>query len=229
MTVRFEVQPERMSQIGASRLNETDSLAVARRLVARGLRMELTTANFLTGQQALSMAFVPHAALAEVAQEGDAIVLPGQTSGLDGIMTSAGDFVAKLNSLPLEQIGARLAETLNGVSAIANGAELHDTLKGLNETLAATRDVARSLQAGISPTAKKLPDLAQGLQTAIDRTNALIVSVDSGYGGASPFQRDVTRLLGQISDAARSMRLLADYLGAHPDALLRGREGGGKQ
>ncbi len=229
VTVRFEVQPERMSQIGASRLNETDSLAVARRLVARGLRMELTTANFLTGQQALSMAFVPHAALAEVAQEGDAIVLPGQTSGLDGIMTSAGDFVAKLNSLPLEQIGARLAETLNGVSAIANGAELHDTLKGLNETLAATRDVARSLQAGISPTAKKLPDLAQGLQTAIDRTNALIVSVDSGYGGASPFQRDVTRLLGQISDAARSMRLLADYLGAHPDALLRGREGGGKQ
>ena len=31
VTVRFEVQPERMSQIGASRLNETDSLAVARR------------------------------------------------------------------------------------------------------------------------------------------------------------------------------------------------------
>ena len=102
-------------------------------------------------------------------------------------------------------------------------------MKGLNETLAATRDMARSLQAGVGPTAKKLPELAQGLQTAIDRTNALIGSVDSGYGGNSPFQRDVTRLLGQISDAARSMRLLADYLGAHPDALLRGREGNGKQ
>ena len=53
----------------------------------------------------------------------------------------------------------------------------------------------------------------------------LVASLGSGYGGDSQFSRDVERLLGQVSDAARSIRLLADYLDQHPEALLRGRLG----
>ncbi len=223
VTVRFEVQPERMAPMGAGKSLDTAPLEVARRLVARGLRMELTTANYLTGQQVLTMGFVPHAPPFTVVSDGDTIVLPGRSGGIDAIVTAAGSFVAKLNALPLEAIGSRLAETLKGTSGLANGGALQNALKTLNEALAATRDMARSLQAGVGPAAKKLPQLAQGLQTALDRVNGLVASVDSGYGANSAFERDVTRLLGQIGDAARSMRLLADYLDAHPDALLRGR------
>jgi paraquat-inducible protein B len=33
------------------------------------------------------------------------------------------------------------------------------------------------------------------------------------------------RLMEQLSDAARAVRELADYLDRHPEALLRGRRG----
>ena len=230
VTVRFEVQPERMSMAGAAApLGAGNSLAVVQRLVARGLRMQLDTTNLLTGQMALSMRFVPGAPAIEVAVENDALVLPRQPGGFERITDAAGNFVNRLNNLPLDGVVAQLQETLKGASNLANGPELRDALLRLNEALVSARDMARAIQAGVGPAAKQLPQLTQGVQTALDRTNRLIGSVDSGYGAGSPFARDLDRLLGQIADAARSMRLLADYLNAHPDALLRGRDGGGKQ
>ena len=229
VTVRFEVQPERMAQMSVEKLNDSDNMSVASALVARGLRMQLTTVSFLTGQQALGVTFVPGAPMVPVVMEGDSILLPSQAGGFDDIISAASTFVAKLNALPLERIGAGLDETLAGASKIANGPELREALKNLNETLVAARETARSLQAGIAPVAKKLPELMQTAQSALDRANGLIKSIDAGYGGESRFNRDLGRLLGQVGDAVRSMRLLADYLEAHPEALLRGRAGDAKQ
>ena len=229
VTVRFEVQPERMSMAGAmTQSGAVDGLSVARRLVARGLRMQLDTTNLLTGQLALTMRFVPGAPLVDVMVENDVVVLPSQAGGFERITDAAGNFVNRLNNLPLDGLVAQVQETLKGASSLTNGPELRDAIVRLNETLVSARDMARAVQAGVGPAAKQLPQLTQGVQSALDRTNRLIGSVDSGYGAGSPFARDLDRLLGQIGDAARSMRLLADYLNAHPDALLRGRDGGGK-
>ena len=37
------------------------------------------------------------------------------------------------------------------------------------------------------------------------------------------FGRNASRLLAQLSDTARSFRVLADLLTRHPEALIRGR------
>jgi paraquat-inducible protein B len=70
---------------------------------------------------------------------------------------------------------------------------------------------------------QKLPQLAQGLDDAVRRTNRLLGSVDTGYGGDSKFNRDADRLMLQLTDTARSLRVLADLLARHPEALIRGR------
>ena len=51
----------------------------------------------------------------------------------------------------------------------------------------------------------------------------MIASVDTGYGGNSTFNRDFDRMMVQITDTARSLRVLADLLTRHPEALIRGR------
>jgi len=53
--------------------------------------------------------------------------------------------------------------------------------------------------------------------------NALVGSMQAGYGGNSRFNGDVSRLLVQLTDTARSFRVLADLLTRHPEALIRGR------
>ena len=84
--VAIEVQPERLMSIGG---NPTDSpLSVAQRLVDRGMRAELSTLSYLTGAHAISFEFVKDAPHVAVSSEGDAIVLPTQPGGLDGIVAT---------------------------------------------------------------------------------------------------------------------------------------------
>ena len=86
-----------------------------------------------------------------------------------------------------------------------------------------------NLNRGLTPMTQRLPAIATGLEDAVRHTNTLINSLDNGYGGDSRFSRDVTRLMSQLSDAARSLRVLADLLSRHPEALIRGRTNLGEQ
>ena len=62
-----------------------------------------------------------------------------------------------------------------------------------------------------------------GLNSAVAQAGRLITSANRGYGDESQFQRDLERMLEQISSAARSLRALADQLNRNPESLIRGR------
>ncbi len=223
VAVRFDVQPERFRNPAAT--TPVDPVRLAQRLVDRGLRVELNTSNYLTGQLVVALTFVPDAPKVQVRSENGAIVLPSQAGGLNGLTAGLGDVVAKLNRLPLDEIVGNLNATLQSVHDLASGPELREGLTSLVATLNATRDMVRNFDEGATPALKRLPAIAQSLQAAVDRTGRLVGSVDSGYGENSQFRRDLQRLLSQVSDTARSVRLLADYLDQHPEALVRGRGG----
>ena len=92
--------------------------------------------------------------------------------------------------------------------------------------MVSVNDLVNKVNAGATPALKRLPEIAQSLQGAVDRANSLIGSANTGYGANSQFRRDLERLLDQVSDTARSVRILSDYLDQHPEALIRGRSAG---
>jgi paraquat-inducible protein B len=162
--------------------------------------------------------------------EGDTIVLPTSPSGgLDSITEAASDVLAKVDSIPFEQIGANLNDTLKGVNDIANGRELRDSLASLQATLATTQQVMKQVNAGLQPALKQLPAIASGLEETVARTNKLVGSLDQSYAGNSAFNRNLDRLMAQLSETAASVRVLADLLTRHPEALIRGRTDTGMQ
>ena len=67
------------------------------------------------------------------------------------------------------------------------------------------------------------------MQGTVTQTNRLLLSVDRGYGDNSRFSRDVEKLMLQLNDTARSLRVLADLLTRHPEALIKGRTSQGVQ
>jgi paraquat-inducible protein B len=73
----------------------------------------------------------------------------------------------------------------------------------------------------MEPVLKRLPQMSADLQQAVAHANAALG--EGGYGGNSDFARNLSNLLDQVNDAARSIRLLADFLDRHPEALIRGR------
>jgi len=50
-----------------------------------------------------------------------------------------------------------------------------------------------------------------------------LASADKTLGANSQFKRDLDNLMSQLKDAARSIRVLTDYLEQHPEALLQGK------
>ena len=130
---------------------------------------------------------------------------------------------AEVAKIPFAQIGADLQSTLHGVSGLVNGPELKQSLTALATTLKEAQALVQHIDDGSAPMMKKLPDIAANLQAATQRTATLLQSMQDGYGEQSQTRRDLDRLIVQAADTARSVRLLADYLTQHPEALIAGR------
>jgi paraquat-inducible protein B len=220
--VMFEVQVGRFLR-NAEELRDTPEEGV-QNLVNQGMRATLQSSNLLTGQMLVALDFFPDAKPVKVQKEGDALVLPTMESGgFAGIESGAAMLLAKLNSVPFDEIGRNLDQTVKGLSDVANGPQLKQTLAALSSTMLSVQDTVRKLDSGMTPVLKRLPDIADNLQKTTAQANKLVTSLDNGYGDNTRFSRDLERLLVQANEAASSVRALSDLLTRHPEALIRGR------
>jgi paraquat-inducible protein B len=224
--VRYEVEPERIVGVGVRLYqNETQAVDV---LVKQGLRATLQSASLITGQQEIALDFQPKAPPVEVTMQDGFFVLPtGGGGGFAGLQASAGDLLNKVNTIPFDEIGKNVEEILQSVNQLANGPQMRTALTKLAATLATAETFTRNLNSGTAPAFKQLPEMANQLQKTVGSANKLLVSLDSGYGDNTKFNRDMERLLVQTNDAVSSIRALADLLARHPEALIKGRPAGG--
>jgi paraquat-inducible protein B len=63
-----------------------------------------------------------------------------------------------------------------------------------------------------------------GLQLTVDQTQKTLVALEKTLSSESPLQQELQQTLQELSGAARSLRLLADYLERNPEAILRGKQ-----
>ncbi|MDR3531827.1 MAG: MlaD family protein [Rhodopila sp.] len=225
--VHFTLEPERIAMLELPTNADLDSRM--RDLVRRGLRVQLESGNILTGQKQLAMDIYRDAGPGQLGKDGDTYVIPVLGGSADDVATAATKLVNRLNDIPFESIGNNLDQTLAGVNALVNDKQLAESVTALRSTLASTQTLVDNLNHGLTPMTQRLPAIAAGLEDSVKRTDKLIGSLESGYGGDSRFNRDVSRMMMQLSDAARSIRVLADLLSRHPEALIRGRTDQGVQ
>jgi paraquat-inducible protein B len=225
--VRYTVEPERIADAPMVSLDDIGGLMSE--LVKRGLRAKLESASLITGQQQVALDFVRDAPPATTGMAGDAFIVPVVSAGSADIMSSASAIMAKLQAFPFEAIGKDLDTTLKGASDIVNGQQLKDAIAALQDTLVTAQRAVKQLDAGLEPTMKKLPEITTSLQETLNKANRLVGSLDTGYGGGSDFHRTLERMLDQLDDTARSIRVLADLLSRHPEALIRGRTDQGQE
>jgi paraquat-inducible protein B len=159
-------------------------------LVHDGLRAQARTGNILTGQLYVALDFVKSPPAATFDTSARPLLIPTAGGSVDKLQTEVGDFVSKLDRLPLDSIGKRFDQDVG---------ELGDTLQLLNT--------------------KTLPGLSD---TLADSRKVL-----HGAGGVldpdAPLQMNLNDLLQELTQSARSIRVLSDMLAAHPESLIRGR------
>lgn len=225
--VKFEIDPQRIAN--SAELEKRTPLANAQFLVAHGMRAQITSSNLLTGEMSISLDFFPNAPAATVTEQDGMLVVPTVAGQFADIGRSVTDLLAKVNQMPIEQIGNNLNALLVGTTALTNGPETKLALASMTKTLQDTQDLLKKLDSGLTPAIRQLPAMTASLEAMLANTNKLVQSTNAGYGENSTFYRDVDHMMAQLSDMIQSLRVLADLLDRHPEALVRGRVNTGTQ
>jgi len=220
--VTIELETERIQMEGGNSTAD-QSAVILEALVKHGLRAQLQSASLLTGQLMVSLDFFPNAPPAEINRKGRYPELPSVPSDMQGLMRSVNALLAKLADLPLDQVMAHADDTLKGAAKLMNGPELSQAVKSLNDALLSVKSLTRNLNVDLAPLLAALKGAAAAGQTALDQATVTLASADKTLGANSQFKRDLDNLMSQLKDAARSIRVLTDYLEQHPEALLQGK------
>ncbi len=203
---------------------EDEPAALAAQLVAPALeqgnaRAVVESASLVTSSKRVSLDYAERARAPDAPREGEVVVVPGESGDFAGITSSLGRVASALQRLPLDDIGKNLDGAMRSVNAVVSDPALGRAVQSLAEALAEARGLVRDLDQGLTPALQRLPAISDQLQQAAQGANATFAA----YGQDSAFERGSQRLLRQVSDAARSVRILADFLDRHPEALLQGR------
>ena len=211
--VLIETEPDRIKATG--KLPESaEKQKVMDYLVAKGLRAQLKTGSLITGQLLVAIDMHPEAPPANINWEGLYPELPTVPTSMEEITASLTQLLKKLEKLPIEQIGSDLRDTVSGAKQLINSAELQKSVTALNQALDQAQKFVASLNTSIAP---ELNEAVSNLNSALIQAQKLAKSLNSNVAP----QAD--RTLKELQSAARSIKVWAEYLERHPEALIRGK------
>ena len=222
--VVIELEPQRITLIGQKQ--GFGSGGYMPELVRRGLRAQLRTASLLTGQLMISLDFMPDAVPAELGTGDRYPVIPTVPGEFAAAVKSINGILEKVSTLPLDQVVQQANATLKSFESLASSPDITESLRSLSGALASAQQLLGQASTDLGPVMQKLPPVLTTAQQAVQRLSGTLGSINQGYGADSTFKRDLTRLMSQVDDTLRSVRVLTDYLEQHPESLIRGKTQG---
>jgi paraquat-inducible protein B len=193
--------------------------AKLRQLLHNGYRARLQQTPPLVGNQAIALVEVKGVSGADLAHDSANPRIPSVpgSADLDDITAQADQILAKINHIPIEQIGQDLQQVTGRLRGLVTSPKMDESLAHLNHTLAELDQVMGNVEPQIGPLVTKLNQAAAEISATALATHQLLDNDGGGQGDG------LTQTLQQLNEAARSIRTLADYLGRHPEALIRGK------
>jgi paraquat-inducible protein B len=211
--VTIEIEPQRIKFTGSTGDNPYDDTpyVLMEKLVERGLRAQLQPGNFVTGQMLVDLGFHPNTAPAKLGRSGEYPEIPSVPSEIDALTASASGILTELAALPLTELVEDLRSTVQHVDALVSSPRTGETLEALKVTATELQTMVQTIDRQLGPL------LAQAQGT--------LASADAMVGANSQTRYDLNSMLQELAGAARSIRVLTDYLERHPEALIRGKPG----
>jgi paraquat-inducible protein B len=214
--ITLEIEPDKLDlPIDGDPQARTDD--ALRRLIHGGYRLTISQTPPLVGTASVTFvrsAGAPRALLSGAAPQ---LIPTSSGAGLDDLTTKVNAILDKVNGVPIQAIGQDVREITRHLRALVSSPELSDSLTHLDGTLTQADQMMTQAKPKIGPLIDKLNQAADEVSGAAAAGQALLSGEGAGQDASLP---DAIR---QLNDAARSIRSLADYLGRHPEAVIRGK------
>jgi paraquat-inducible protein B len=209
--VRIVIEPERLYLKKNSTPQEPNK--VIDYLIAKGLHAQLKMGNLVTGQQYVALDFFPNAEAKKVVYQGEYPVIPTLPTQIEEIANKASQFITKLDRLPLDQIGSDLKDTIKGARQITNSPEIKETLQAIKTAVLEIQKLTAALRTETAPE----------INAVLKQAKSSLASSKEVLESDSPLQYRMRDTLEELSDTARSLRVLVDYLESHPESIITGK------
>jgi len=204
--------------------------------IKMGLRAQLVTQSMITGQLAIELEVHPDSPIVLKNLDKDYPEVPT-------IPSTIARLFKQLEKIDLGEINERLQSILSGLDQLVNNPKLAESVTELDDLLKDARQLVEHLNAKIDPLTDNLngtmTDARKLLNTADGELKPLADNVNKTLEDFSKLARDADTILDptlayelqntlkSLSEAARSLQLLSEYLKRQPDSLLKGKDGSG--
>jgi paraquat-inducible protein B len=237
--VFFETWSDSMTTVeepGASAVEEPSDEELIEVL---GLRARLDTKSFVTGQQVVSLEFLPDTPvnLSGYSTNGlyqDYFEVPTVASAFE-------ELGRKLMDLDLSELAERATATLAAIEQLVSNPELiaaiqdirlgvqdaRALLKSARVTVDEVRPAAtralKQADAALKSAEAAIKEIRPVAVRALKQTDATLETAQQIMDKDSSTRHDLERALQEVANAAEAVRNLAEYINQNPDAFLRGR------
>ena len=242
MPVYISINPESLfSYSGSGGVSELTNRAMEDVIAKRGLKAQLQIQSLVTGKLQVDLDFYPNAPARFIGLDREHVEIPTVPSTVENI-------VRRFQEIPVDRLVNRLISAIDAIDRLVESGKVSHTIDALHssildlqknmkilmptvmETLESIRAASRSTQHFAGNADQKLERISRQLERLSASANDLVVNVnrvmaqvETMTGPNSPERYELKRMMGEVSRAARSLRVLSDSISAQPDMLIKGR------
>ena len=244
--VVIEVERDRFESVSGKKKKK----AKIRELIDHGLRAQLQLQSMVTGQLMVDLDFYPDEPIIMVSKEKDRYPeIPAIPSGLQKLtktienlpldrivnkLAESLDGIEKIvNSQDLQGSIASLKKALDSADKLL--VNINRKVEPLVANIEVTSDAARdafvqaektlAMEEGVpGELASSIKETLASTRTTLGEAEQSLISVKDIIDEDSPVVYELNKTLEDLSSAARSLRMLTDYLGRQPESLIKGKD-----
>ncbi|MBI3799233.1 MAG: MCE family protein [Deltaproteobacteria bacterium] len=244
--VIVEIRPDRIEFVGP-RPQGGEGI---QKLVQRGMRAQLQIESMVTSQFFIQLDFHLDAPAAELKLDPLTKLpqIPTIPTTIQQVQQMVRKALEKIGDLPLEDIVNSIHTTLQGVDRLMNAPEVMEAVRNVNTTMTDVQQLVRNLDKQLTPLTASateamgsvgklarnadehvatltdsLKETVGAVRVTLESAQEVLKNVNGVTAPNSPVGYELVQTLRQLSEAARALRVLADFLERNPNALLFGR------
>jgi paraquat-inducible protein B len=241
--VILEIEAKNFQSIGSKIKDRKQYL---QDIIKKGLRAQLQMQSIVTGQLMINIDFYPNSPVKLVGTQK--IDIAKGVMEIPTIQATLQKLEKTLEEVPIGEMVKSVNNSLKAIEALVTSEELPKSLHYFKQTMKDMRDLVRHVDQKIDPLSADLDQTlkdAQSLLRNVDsHVDPLAVSIKNTAAAARPAVNEVERAFANIASltdkgseerkqldrtlkefqaAARSIKVWAEYLERHPEALIRGK------
>ena len=223
--VLVQIEPQRVTEITEEEVNpNTNPYGLLDRLVESGLRAQLQTGSYLTGQLYVDLDIHPDAPLTLAKTNSIFPELPTVPNKMDEITASLTHLLKKFQDIPINAMADELHSTLKGANQTVNAPEVLNSLRSLQTTIDDLQTLINQINQQLPPLTTQVTEAAVVAQKTIVQAEKTLTSFDAILNPGAPLHYNLMEVTKELSLASRALHSFLQMLENKPEALLFGKE-----